>query len=71
MIEECRKIKGGKQGQYPPWRKGKHDTPLPPSSANLAQSTVTVDPVTGVSMSIFALHVSEDIDNNAEKDKGI
>ncbi|PBK91306.1 hypothetical protein ARMGADRAFT_898328, partial [Armillaria gallica] len=42
-IEECWKVGGGKQGQYPPWWKGKRDAPLPSSSANLAQSTVTID----------------------------
>ncbi|PBK88160.1 hypothetical protein ARMGADRAFT_937741 [Armillaria gallica] len=34
-LNECWKLGGGRQGQYPPWWKGKHDTPVP-SSANLA-----------------------------------
>ncbi len=67
-IEECWKIGGGKQGQYPPWWKGKCDAPLRSSYANLAQSMVTVDPVTGVSTSVFALHASGGTGNSMEKD---
>ncbi len=70
-IDECWKIGGGKQGQYPPWWKGKHNAPLPPSSANLAQSAVTMDPVTGVSTSVFALHASSGTSDDTEKDGGV
>ncbi len=34
-LEECWKLGGGRQGQYPPWWKGKRDAPLPSGSANL------------------------------------
>ncbi|PBK79740.1 hypothetical protein ARMGADRAFT_908197, partial [Armillaria gallica] len=35
ILEECWKVGGGKQGQYPPWWKGKWDAPIL-SSTNLA-----------------------------------
>ncbi len=35
MFDECWKLAGGRQGQYPPWWKGKSDAPMP-SSTNLA-----------------------------------
>ncbi|PBK58803.1 hypothetical protein ARMSODRAFT_848379, partial [Armillaria solidipes] len=37
-LDECWKLGGGRQGQYPPWWKGKRDAPVP-SSANLATTS--------------------------------
>ncbi|SJL14141.1 uncharacterized protein ARMOST_17596 [Armillaria ostoyae] len=37
-LDECWKLGGGRQGQYPPWWKGKRDAPVP-SSANLATAS--------------------------------
>ncbi|SJL12629.1 uncharacterized protein ARMOST_16058 [Armillaria ostoyae] len=52
-IDECWKIGGGKQGQYPPWWKGKRDAQIP--TANLAQIP---NPDTGVTTNVFALNGS-------------
>ncbi|PBK70804.1 hypothetical protein ARMSODRAFT_855118, partial [Armillaria solidipes] len=38
-LDECWKLGGGRQGQYPPWWKGKRDAPLP--SANLAMANAS------------------------------
>ncbi len=58
-LDECWKLEGGRQGQYPPWWKGKWDTPVP-SSANLA--TTSSSEAGSVYMNITALsaHVSNE-----------
>ncbi len=57
-IDECWKIRGGKQGQYPPWWKGKQDAQVP--TANLTQ---LASPDTSIMTNIFALNgtLGEDI----------
>ncbi|KAK0244464.1 hypothetical protein EDD85DRAFT_759783, partial [Armillaria nabsnona] len=53
-LEECWKLGGGCQGQYPPWWKGKRDAPLLNRSANLA-TTNQLDPGS-ITMNIIALN---------------
>ncbi|KAJ3764914.1 hypothetical protein FB446DRAFT_655994, partial [Lentinula raphanica] len=44
-IENCWKLGGGKQGQYPKWWKGKRDAPLlTPPVANQANPSETITP---------------------------
>ncbi|THU84271.1 hypothetical protein K435DRAFT_687880, partial [Dendrothele bispora CBS 962.96] len=38
-IDNCFKLGGGKQGQYPKWWKGKRDVPLPNSANNTTSSS--------------------------------
>ncbi|KAJ3963548.1 hypothetical protein EV361DRAFT_782489, partial [Lentinula raphanica] len=44
-IENCWKMGGGKQGQYPKWWKGKRDAPLLPPVANQATQPDHPDPI--------------------------
>jgi hypothetical protein len=39
LVEDCFRKGGGKEGQYPPWWRGKKDTPLPTLAANATTST--------------------------------
>ncbi len=58
-LDKCWKLGGGRQGQYPPWWKGKRDTPVP-SSANLATSNVASSDAGSVYTNVTALNTRID-----------
>ncbi|KAJ3995860.1 hypothetical protein F5050DRAFT_1535708, partial [Lentinula boryana] len=47
LAEECFRKGGGKEGQYPPWWKGRKDTNLGTSTANTVAITPDVVPEVG------------------------
>lgn len=59
ILDECWKVGGGKQGQYPSWWKGKQDAPVP-SSANLATANVSSSEAGTVYTNVTTLSVHVD-----------
>ncbi len=68
-LDQCWKLGGGRQGQYPPWWKGKRDAPLL-SSANLAMANAPPSEPGSVYTNITALAVHID-DETLKRIEGI
>ncbi len=58
-LDECWKLGGGRQGQYPPWWKGKQDAPMP-SSANLATANMSSSKADSVYTNVTTLNMRID-----------
>lgn len=58
-LDECWKLGGGRQGQYPPWWKGKQDAPMP-SSANLATANMSSSEAGSIYTNVTALNTHID-----------
>ncbi len=58
-LDKCWKLGGGRQGQYPPWWKGKRDAPVP-SSANLATTSSSEAGSVYTNVTALSAHVSDE-----------
>ncbi|PBK89040.1 hypothetical protein ARMGADRAFT_1115248 [Armillaria gallica] len=58
-LNECWKLGGGRQGQYPSWWKGKRDAPVP-SSTNLATTSSSEAGSVYTNVTALSAHVSDE-----------
>ncbi|KAJ3836727.1 hypothetical protein F5878DRAFT_624395 [Lentinula raphanica] len=66
LIEDCFRKGGGKEGQYPPWWKGKKDTTVGSSTANVTATPPESTPEVGELPQYFGLTASLIAENGNE-----